>query len=117
MYIKILFYSAPRFRSENETLFDDITFLGNSNFTFQDIKKYYKVVHAYTESKVYLDKNELFEKLFNLFNSPENPLCKQQKLIKTNKLHTSMSIGDIIEVDEKERYMVGGLGFRKLKNN
>lgn len=50
---------------------------------------------------VYLDRRDLLEQIFRLFNSDDsNPLSSEdcQKTIAENKLHTSMSVGDVVEI-------------------
>lgn len=40
-----------------------------------------------------------------------------QPFVRDNKIHTSMSVGDVIElVDTQEFYLVESVGFRKLDN-
>jgi hypothetical protein len=52
---------------------------------------------------------------FELFNSEKNPLSsiEKQKYIRDNKLHTSMSVGDIININN-EYWICCGIGWKKL---
>jgi hypothetical protein len=56
------------------------------------------------------------EKLFARFNSEENPLCapKYQEKIKSFLSHTSMSVGDVVQIDN-DYYVINGIGFKKLE--
>ena len=93
----------------------------------EDVEQYYKCVYEYEIDKV--DNVGLFlEEIFEQFNVrayPDgdsdndidlNPLCdaKYQKLIKEYKTHTSMSIGDIICLDD-DYYVVQPMGFNKME--
>src|SRR5581483_1584588 len=55
------------------------------------------------------------EELFELFNSDDNPLTNEscQDFLCKHKLHTSMSVGDMIRRDD-DYYVVAGIGFQKL---
>lgn len=80
-----------------------------------------------THMEVYIDNLEIpeeprkiLENLFSLFNSENNPLLndKEQKIIEDNRLHTSMSTGDIIKLgngENIETWVCGGIGWEKLK--
>lgn len=52
--------------------------------------------------------DEYLEKLLKEFKSQGNPLLKEeyQKIIRENKLHTSMMLGDIIGLDGTFYYLV-----------
>lgn len=53
--------------------------------------------------------NSYLESLFEKFNSDENPLA-----INDNKIHTTMSVCDIIQLDKKF-YCVCGFGFKEIQ--
>jgi hypothetical protein len=58
---------------------------------------------------------EFLENIFRTFNSEDNPLNDQviQKKIRELKSHTSMSVGDVVLVNNVY-YYVGCTGFGKL---
>lgn len=63
-------------------------------------------------------KSRICESLFDILNREENPLGtpENQAFIREHKLHTSMSVGDIISFDGKEFWIIIGIGFEKLWN-
>ena len=78
-------------------------------------------VKVYDESDVEIpnDRHELLEHLFKKFNDPNNPLSnvESQEFIKQNRLHTSMSVGDIVEINvlgKVEIWSCGGFGWQKI---
>ena len=95
------------------------------------------LLNIFTNSKVNIDldnlenthklvweeaKNGDLEDYFKRFNSDKNPLSnkKSQDYIKKNKLHTSMSVGDILMVkdDNKENYFLcRGISWAQLEKN
>lgn len=60
-------------------------------------------------------KNRYLQSLFEIFNSEENPLAfeKYQKIIRENNSHTSMSVGDMIKLNDI-LYRVSGFGFTEV---
>ena len=94
----------------------------SANVTKSDIQKYYKSVYQTQLSKYsceLVDDNDVncyLQSLFELFNSDNNPLStkEHQQYIKENELHTSMSVGDVISVNE--RFYVVGMGFKEVIN-
>jgi len=62
--------------------------------------------------------SKVCDSIYHILNCEENPLGtpENQEFIRENKLHTSMSVGDIISIDEKEFWIVKGIGFDKLWN-
>lgn len=66
--------------------------------------------------------NESLEIIFEQFNSPETPLGTDvyQQKIRKDGTHTSMSVGDIVEVieamDEEKKglWIVASIGFQKI---
>lgn len=94
---------------------------GINNITMNEIISYY--VKIYTDNipntvDINNDKSvyDFLESSFQKFNDPDcNPLTSQefQNTIIMNKLHTSMSIGDIIVV-AGNYYCVSGEGFNKI---
>lgn len=90
------------------------------NITMDDFNKYYiKVCSVDIPNNVDLTVeksiNEFLESLFELFNSENNPLTnkKMQKHIIKNKLHTSMSMGDVIKIMDMY-YYVANFGFKTI---
>ncbi len=87
---------------------------------FEDITEFYKKV--YTIDATDLPKNDESElqNIYKLLNSDNNPLHdrESQEFIRQNNLHTSMSVGDVIQHildDEKSRwYSVAGTGFHEI---
>lgn len=91
-----------------------------SSITSQIVNKYYiKMCEVDIPGDVVLDNEsslyEYLESLFALFNSEDNPLCSEdsQDYIIKNKLHTSMSIGDIIKINDKS-YCASTFGFTEI---
>ena len=90
--------------------FIDIFLHGDVNFT--DISSIYTKV-------ISIKHNGNLDDIFSLFNSEDNPLSnpERQSFIRDNQLHTSMSVGDIIECkseDSTEWFSVAGRGFKKI---
>lgn len=58
---------------------------------------------------------DYIENLFFTFNSDNNPLSSPniQKKLKEFNSHTSMSMGDIVQINN-DYYMVAGVGFNKI---
>lgn len=75
-------------------------------------------VHLYSHEIEGPFTQSILDDVFALFNdNDKNPLGNQtyQTLIRANRLHTSMSVGDILYIeDTKTWYVVCGLGFAKL---
>jgi hypothetical protein len=103
----------------NKNISEDVLYnilFGNvKNISTRDIDSTY--VNVYELSNVILDNNveNYLEDLFKLFNSGDNPLCSNEKqsLIQKSKSHTSMSVGDVVCIDENY-YMVCPTGFKKI---
>lgn len=74
---------------------------------------YFKIYEFNKNENVTID--SYLDELFALFNNDENPLSEKyyQEIIINNKLHTSMSMGDVIKINN-EYYIVCGIGFKKL---
>ncbi|QKF94520.1 hypothetical protein QKU48_gp1062 [Fadolivirus algeromassiliense] len=94
----------------------------NPNITMNDINKYYmKIYELDIPNNINIDNEEslhkYLEELFSLFNSEQNPLSTTdlQEKIKINKLHTSMSMGDVVKI-MNNYYFVSGFGFKKIIN-
>lgn len=94
----------------------------NPTVTMDDFDKYYMKIYETiipsninTEDEKSVD--EYLESLYNIFNSEKNPLSSPfyQRIIKNNKLHTSMSMGDVIKVGTNY-YYGAGFGFHKITN-
>lgn len=73
-----------------------------------------------THVKIYeiltqMDLDNYLEHCFSRFNSDNNPLLEEpyQKFIKENKLHTSLSVGDVIQLEDKF-YVCKGFGWEEL---
>lgn len=91
-----------------------------SEYKFRDLKptlsyflQYWRMVYL-KEFKKQPDLNMLY----SMFNDYEiNPLSDEnngQNVIKSTHTHTSMSVGDIIQLD-KDFYIVAGAGFDKIE--
>lgn len=90
----------------------DIFFYGKINMNYID--RYY--VNVFNEIiSTSLEDEELLEELFEKFNSEDNPLQSEEKqrMIGENNSHTSMSVGDVIKLND-QYYSVGKSGFLKF---
>lgn len=72
----------------------------------------------YTHKKLPIEINttDNLETVFIMFNSPSNPLSSKyyQNWMKENEIyHTSMSVGDIIKIDD-EFFVCDRVGWKKL---
>lgn len=84
------------------------------DITLEDITQYYVCVHEMKEEKKIENPIEYLNRLWELFNSDDNPLSdKKFEEIEKLHTHTSMSVGDAIKIDDTY-YVVSGSGFRKL---
>lgn len=92
----------------------DIFFYGKPKISYLD--KYYVNVFNETTSVNNKDIHCLLEGLFARFNSEENPLSSEekQKLIREHNTHTSMSLGDVVKVNDKY-YVAAQIGFQNLE--
>jgi len=86
--------------------------------TLKDISDYYESIYsAKTTEKITSQKeiNKYLDYLFNLFNSNSNPLYAKdhQQNIQDLRLHTSMSIGDVIQFDDIY-YVIDKKGFTQI---
>ena len=81
----------------------------------EDLNKYYLCLYTFETDDTINNTVEYLENLFKKFNSNENPLSNEeyQTKIKESKCHTSMSTGDVIQIDD-DFYVVGGTGFKKI---
>lgn len=79
------------------------------------VRTKYENVYEEDVSKVILNNNinNYLEKIFQKFNSNENPLIGS-KLIREKVKHTSMSVGDVIELNNI-MYVVTFCGFKEIK--
>lgn len=91
----------------------EILIFGKANLN--DLNTYY--VNVYDEPlNINMDNDNILNDLFELFNSEtENPLSsiEYQNKIKQYHTHTSMSVGDIIKLNN-DYYVVAIRGFTKL---
>lgn len=92
----------------------DILFHGKIDPVVFNDSKYYFNILTYSAHVDKLNIKSFLEKTFATFNSDDNPLSTQymQCVIHKNNLHTSMSIGDAISIDD-DVYAVRGSGFKK----
>jgi hypothetical protein len=84
--------------------------------TYDLMKKYHICVYEYNDVCIYVTDKHL-NKIFKRFNDQKtNPLCfpESQNLLKRYKSHTSMSIGDVISIDDV-CYSVSQFGFKKIE--
>ena len=94
----------------------------NPTVTMDDFNKYYmKIYETNIPNTINIENekslNQYLESLYNIFNSDKNPLSAPfyQKIIKNNKLHTSMSMSDVIKIGTNY-YYAAGFGFHKITN-
>jgi hypothetical protein len=78
--------------------------------------KHYTEVDVIIPNEEIKDVNEFLNDMFYIYNSSVAPAIISDK-IRTGEIvnvgHSSMSVGDIIKVDD-DMYIVEGVGFRKL---
>lgn len=93
-------------------------FINPTEITKEEFTKYYKLIYQF-EHQFQPDeldsKHEFLETIFSRFNSDDNPLSTKdyQNKIKDLKAHTSMSMGDVVQIDSSY-YMVAGMGFEPV---
>ena len=82
---------------------------------FKDPENYYLASKFIIKGKEDFNVNMYLQNIFKLFNSEENPLLndESQKIIKYYFSHTSLSIGDIIKLNQ-EIFMVTHTGFENI---
>jgi len=96
------------------------TTLLHGNVEYADIDKYYETVKILSPSEIPPGPGTELDRIFQLFNSSKCPLfdSASQKFLKDNKLHGSMSVGDVIQYckdDGKSQwYAVASLGFNPI---
>jgi len=58
---------------------------------------------------------ERLQTILRLFTSPSNPLIKgnKQEFLRTNRLHVSMTSGDVVMLMDRA-YVLTGLGFKRV---
>lgn len=79
-------------------------------------------IEIYKEDNVMIDNNIpcYLEKLFNKFNGIDSPMLSMdnQRLINKHNLHTSISVGDIVELSfpelKKELWVCKMVGWKQL---
>lgn len=83
--------------------------------TAEEFSKFVKVYEATYdfEDNEEVDIDTMLEMLFELFNSDKNPLSDRQDFVMENGISTSMTTGCVIILDNV-KYVVAGIGFRKL---
>jgi hypothetical protein len=83
----------------------------------EDLSQYSKCVweEKVNQADMNHDVTSILEGIFQLFNSAENPLAmsNKQQFIRDNKIHTSMSVGDIVQIDDVY-WVVSGCGFQRM---
>lgn len=86
------------------------------NLKWDEFQEYYQQVHSEICEKDY--SQIALEGLFERFNSESNPLLveEKQEYIKKNNLHTSMSIADIIKLEDRY-FIVSSCGFIDISFN
>jgi len=92
-------------------------FLHPTKITKEEFDKYYASIYTFQHEFQETDNiSDFLENLFHRFNSEENPLSTKEYQDKIEKLqaHTSMSMGDIIKINDAY-YMVDGNGFKEMK--
>lgn len=126
-----IFYSK-KFRSEMpERMYKSLGFSGGDEEVLVPKTFFKKNFVKMSKDKVMIDGNVLpeeLERLFSKYNDGgyaedtpyskgRNPLATpkgQEKVHKSGTGHTSMSVGDIVKVDD-DYYMVASAGFKKVK--
>lgn len=92
-------------------------FLFPTKITKEEFNKYYISIYTFEHEFQKTDNiTEFIENLFHRFNSDENPLSTKeyQDKIEALQAHTSMSMGDIIKIDDVY-YIVDGVGIKEMK--
>ncbi|ARF12179.1 hypothetical protein Klosneuvirus_3_314 [Klosneuvirus KNV1] len=92
-------------------------FLNPTKITKEEFNKYYASIYTFQHEFQETDNvNEFLENLFHRFNSDENPLATKEYQDKIEKLqaHTSMSMGDVIKINDTH-YIVDGIGIKEIK--
>lgn len=122
--IRLHFYSHKKLGFDADGHCSDMSNIGRimlGNVTVKDVKKYHVRIYKYEtlieDETLINDKIYAYlEGLFMRFNSEDNPLSasEYQKKIKKFLSHTSMSVGDVVQIDD-DYYVVAGVGFKKLK--
>ena len=84
---------------------------------FKDPENYYLASKFIIKGKEDFHVNMYLQNIFKLFNSDENPLLnnESQKIIKYYFSHTTLSIGDIIKLNE-QIFMVTHTGFQDISD-
>lgn len=105
--VEIYYYRSDA-KSVNKFILGDVSILdiaSEGNY----LKVYELHVDPHQEIHVML------EKVFKRFNSRDNPLImsEHQEFLRSNRLHTSMSVGDVVMLNRRA-YVVTGLGFRMV---
>jgi hypothetical protein len=75
----------------------------------------YQVETEYVEIPVQIKRNNL-DSIFAMLNGSRNPLLdeKLQKWCRSNQIHTSMSVGDVVMLGKDDMYIATNLGWKKL---
>ena len=104
----------------NDVTFEELKKNPKELLTNNFIQKNYHCVYQNKVPKHIEMKNEtivssFLKRVFNTFNSSDNPLrsSENQKVVKKYDLHTSMKISDIIKL-ENNHYYVDKIGFKKI---
>lgn len=116
--VKIYYYS--KFRSIPPHIFSEIASFGH--VTKELMEKYHVLVYEYEDTVPTTDfyPLEYIDRIYTKFNKyEENPLSglvssTNQKRIEDLDTHTSMSIGDIIQLDQ-DMYTVTQFNFVKIE--
>ncbi len=100
----------------NEKIARDLIALRGLNHAWENIKTFENIKHAFegTGENLHLEIAEWFFQRTNIGNVLSNEV--DQKVIANSKAgHTSMSVSDIIQIDD-EFYLCKGAGFEKITN-
>lgn len=121
MKIEVYYFKSHEYKQEGKTstfLTIDIgsAYLHEKTPTIGEFHSdYVKVPFAYItdDRQQELINNRIYARLND---DTLNPLIidEKQEFIRENKLHTSMSIGDIISYDGKDFWIVRDIGFEKI---
>ena len=109
-HIRIYYYTDDVCKNEEDLL--NIILRGEVNGN--TFIKYYVEVYSLNE-EILTSIESFLDMIFSRFNDESNPLSTKecQEKIKEKNSHTSMTVGDIIKIDN-EYYIVASMGFKKL---
>jgi hypothetical protein len=111
--IKIMYYNV-----DNST---NVDIMIHGNVDSMMLSKTHMEVYREENVKIPEKRNELLEGLFGRFNGVDSPMLSlnKQRFIRKYRLHTSISVGDVVEISiigcNKELWVCKMIGWNKLK--